>query len=218
MKYLALPLFALITSCAVPRDTAYPSIQDSFDSTAALVRANGSAYCAGAFYRHYVITANHCVRNATAEATILISMHRYFDPDKDTFWASRKYSVRVHDEDHDLAILEPLEPTVGLHSSFRLGTKPYVGQWLRAIGHPHGIGYTFTEGQMVNPSRTHDYIPSMTFALTNIRVYPGNSGGPLLNTRGELIGICSFYLVNTPQLSGFVDWRAIVSLLTEEGL
>ena len=64
-----------------------------------------------------------------------------------------------------------------------------VGQWVVAIGSPFGLAQTVTAGIVSAKGRdTGDYLP---FIQTDVAVNPGNSGGPLLNMRGEVVGINS---------------------------
>lgn len=64
-----------------------------------------------------------------------------------------------------------------------------VGQWVLAIGSPFGLENTVTAGIVSAKGRdTGDYLP---FIQTDVAVNPGNSGGPLINMRGEVIGINS---------------------------
>ena len=64
-----------------------------------------------------------------------------------------------------------------------------VGEWVIAIGSPFGLDNTVTAGIVSAKGRdTGDYLP---FIQTDAAVNPGNSGGPLLNVRGEVIGINS---------------------------
>ena len=64
-----------------------------------------------------------------------------------------------------------------------------VGEWVIAIGSPFGLDNTVTAGIVSAKGRdTGDYLP---FIQTDAAVNPGNSGGPLLNTRGEVVGINS---------------------------
>ncbi|MGE0314850.1 MAG: Do family serine endopeptidase [Lautropia sp.] len=64
-----------------------------------------------------------------------------------------------------------------------------VGEWVIAIGSPFGLENTVTAGIVSAKGRdTGDYLP---FIQTDVAVNPGNSGGPLLNMRGEVIGINS---------------------------
>jgi serine protease Do len=67
--------------------------------------------------------------------------------------------------------------------------KLRVGEWVIAIGSPFGLDNTVTAGIVSAKARdTGDYLP---FIQTDAAVNPGNSGGPLLNTRGEVVGINS---------------------------
>ncbi|MGI4858517.1 MAG: trypsin-like peptidase domain-containing protein, partial [Janthinobacterium lividum] len=67
--------------------------------------------------------------------------------------------------------------------------KVRVGEWVLAIGSPFGLENTVTAGIVSAKSRyTGEYLP---FIQTDVAVNPGNSGGPLINMRGEVIGINS---------------------------
>ncbi|MCE2871721.1 MAG: DegQ family serine endoprotease [Oxalobacteraceae bacterium] len=68
-------------------------------------------------------------------------------------------------------------------------SKIRVGEWVIAIGSPFGLENTVTAGIISANSRdTGDYLPLIQ---TDVAVNPGNSGGPLINMRGEVIGINS---------------------------
>lgn len=66
-----------------------------------------------------------------------------------------------------------------------------VGEWVAAIGSPFGLDNTVTAGIVSAKSRqlpSEQYVP---FIQTDVAVNPGNSGGPLFNMRGEVVGINS---------------------------
>ena len=76
-------------------------------------------------------------------------------------------------------------PTVTIGDS----NKVRVGEWVVAIGSPFGLDNTVTEGIVSAKGReTGDYLP---FIQTDAAVNPGNSGGPLINMQGDVIGINS---------------------------
>jgi len=76
-------------------------------------------------------------------------------------------------------------PTLKIGDSSKLR----VGEWVVAIGSPFGLDNTVTAGIVSAKSRdTGDYLP---FIQTDVAVNPGNSGGPLLNMAGEVVGINS---------------------------
>lgn len=67
--------------------------------------------------------------------------------------------------------------------------KLRVGEWVLAIGSPFGLENTVTAGIVSAKGRdTGDYLP---FIQTDVAVNPGNSGGPLINMNGEVVGINS---------------------------
>ena len=64
-----------------------------------------------------------------------------------------------------------------------------VGEWVMAIGSPFGLENSVTAGIVSAKQRdTGDYLP---FIQTDVAIDPGNSGGPLINMRGEVVGINS---------------------------
>lgn len=78
-------------------------------------------------------------------------------------------------------------PTVQLGDSDKLD----VGQWVVAIGAPFGLDHTATQGIVSALSRslpTETYVP---FIQTDAAVNPGNSGGPLFNLQGQVVGVNS---------------------------
>lgn len=78
-------------------------------------------------------------------------------------------------------------PTVAIGDSEKLR----VGQWVLAIGAPFGLEYTATQGIV---SALDRHLPNQTytpFIQTDVAVNPGNSGGPLLDTDGRVVGVNS---------------------------
>jgi serine protease Do len=75
-----------------------------------------------------------------------------------------------------------------------------VGQWVVAIGSPFGLENTVTAGIVSAKQRdTGEFLP---FIQTDVAVNPGNSGGPLLNMRGEVVGINSMIYSRTGGFMG----------------
>ncbi|MBN9114634.1 MAG: trypsin-like peptidase domain-containing protein, partial [Pandoraea sp.] len=87
-------------------------------------------------------------------------------------------------------------PTVPVGDSNKLR----VGEWVVAIGSPFGLDNTVTAGIVSAKGRdTGDYLP---FIQTDVAVNPGNSGGPLINMRGEVVGINSMIYSQTGGFMG----------------
>ncbi|ACR28140.1 DegQ family serine endoprotease [Burkholderia glumae] len=124
----------------------------------------------------YVMTNAHVVDDAD---TIYVTL-----TDKREF----KAKLIGVDERTDVAIVKINAsglPTVAIGDS----NKVRVGEWVVAIGSPFGLDNTVTAGIVSAKGRnTGDYLP---FIQTDVAVNPGNSGGPLINMQGEVIGINS---------------------------
>jgi serine protease Do len=105
----------------------------------------------------------------------------------------REYRAKVlgSDPKTDVAVLKidaKNLPVVPIGSSRNL----QVGEWVLAIGSPYGLESTVTAGVVSAKGRTLGSEDSgVSFIQTDVAVNPGNSGGPLFNTRGEVVGINS---------------------------
>ncbi len=125
-----------------------------------------------------ILTNAHVVANAD-EVTVRLTDHREF-----------KAKVLGSDKRTDVAVLKVDAkdlPTVRIGDS----DKARVGEWVVAIGAPFGLDNTVTSGIISAKGRSlpgDSYVP---FIQTDAAVNPGNSGGPLFNLKGEVIGINS---------------------------
>jgi serine protease Do len=97
--------------------------------------------------------------------------------------------VLGHDPKTDLALLkvEPKEPLKA--ASFGDSAKMRVGDWVMAIGNPFGLGGTVTVGIISAKKRDINSGPYDDFLQTDAAINRGNSGGPLFNMDGEVIGV-----------------------------
>jgi serine protease Do len=126
----------------------------------------------------YVLTNAHVVDGAD-EVTVKLTDKREF-----------KARVKGVDKLADVAVLKIDArnlPTVKIGDP----QQSRVGEWVIAIGSPFGFENSVTAGIISAKSRTlpdEGYVP---FLQTDVAVNPGNSGGPLFNTNGEVIGINS---------------------------
>jgi serine protease Do len=77
-----------------------------------------------------------------------------------------------------------------------------VGEWVLAIGSPYGFDSTVTSGIISAKSRTFSDDSPIPFIQTDVPVNPGNSGGPLFNLNGEVIGINSMIYSRTGGFQG----------------
>ena len=128
----------------------------------------------------YVLTNNHVIGNARAEVTVLL-------PDK------RELRAKVVgvDEDTDIAVLKVDArnlPTLPWGDSSKLR----VAEWVLAVGNPFGLlSQTVTLGIVSATGRSLEgrLATYEDFIQTDAAINRGNSGGALINARGELVGI-----------------------------
>lgn len=90
----------------------------------------------------------------------------------------------------DIALLK-VDPTAKKLTSVRFGDsdKAKIGDWVMAIGNPFGLGGTVTVGIVSARNRDINSGPYDDFIQTDAAINRGNSGGPLFNMKGEVIGI-----------------------------
>ena len=125
-----------------------------------------------------ILTNAHVVRDAK-EVTVKLQDRREY-----------RASVLGSDPKTDVAVLKidaknlPVVP-IGKSSDLK------VGEWVLAIGSPFGLDSTVTAGVVSAKGRSLPDDSNVPFIQTDVAVNPGNSGGPLFNTRGEVVGINS---------------------------
>ena len=134
----------------------------------------------------YVLTNHHVVEGAD---TVRIKLSD-----------RREFTAKVvgSDEQSDVALLKI--SATGL-PTLRIGDSKALksGQWVVAIGSPFGLDHSVTAGIVsavgrANPYANQRYVP---FIQTDVAINRGNSGGPLLDTRGQVVGINSQIFSNS---------------------
>ena len=124
-----------------------------------------------------IVTNNHVIANAE-QITVTLS-------DDTTLQAE----VIGRDAVSDLALLK-VEPKAPLPAaSWGDSAKARVGDWVLAIGNPFGLGGTVTSGIISATARDIHSGPYDDFLQTDASINRGNSGGPMFNLAGEVIGI-----------------------------
>jgi serine protease Do len=128
-----------------------------------------------------------------AGGIIVTNFHVVEDADEITvnFTDGTKLSAKLigRDSKTDLAVLEvkPSKPLKAL--KFGDSERMRVGDWVMAIGNPFGLGGTLTVGILSARNRDINSGPYDDFLQTDAAINRGNSGGPLFNMDGEVIGI-----------------------------
>ena len=134
----------------------------------------------------HILTNNHVIDNAQRVEVTLADKHKY------------KATVVGIDKQHDLALLSINAPNL-VPATLAESNGLVVGQRVYAIGNPFGLSGTMTRG-IISAIRSigtpSGGSPIEDAIQTDAAVNPGNSGGPLLNSRGEVIGITTLIASN----------------------
>jgi S1-C subfamily serine protease len=103
--------------------------------------------------------------------------------------------VEAIDEDVDLAVLTVKPPRPGLLRPAALGDSNSVrtGQFVLTVGYPYGVRQSISFGIISAQGRAAD--KAETFLETDAAVHPGSSGGPLINLKGEVVGVVAAMFV-----------------------
>ena len=143
----------------------------------------------------YIVTNNHVVEGAD-EINVTLSNKKSF-----------KGTVVGTDPSTDLAVIK-IDAGKNLpYMVYGNSDDVKLGQWVLAIGYPLTLDVTVTAGIVSAKSRSiginRSKAPVESFIQTDAAVNPGNSGGPLVNTNGELIGINSAIASPTGSYAGY---------------
>lgn len=138
----------------------------------------------------YIVTNNHVV-NGADELTV-------------TLEDNREFNARIigTDPTTDLALIKidgKNLPTLPIGDS----DKIRVGEWVVAVGNPFGLNNTVTAGIVSAKARTLGQNGVESFIQTDAAINRGNSGGALVNTKGELIGINAMLYSETGSYAGY---------------
>jgi Do/DeqQ family serine protease len=147
----------------------------------------------------YVVTNNHVIEHANQ---ITVTMNN-----------KKNYTAKLigTDPNTDLAVLKIEEEGLP-HLVFGNSDDLHIGEWVLAVGNPFNLTSTVTagivsaKGRDINILGDNPYsnISSIeSFIQTDAAVNPGNSGGALVNTSGELIGINTAIKSNTGSYAGY---------------
>lgn len=125
----------------------------------------------------YVVTNNHVIQNAS-ELEVTLNNNK-----------SYKATLVGTDSKMDIALLKIETDDKLPYATFGNSDDIKVGEWVLAVGNPYNLTSTVTAGIVSAKARNLSKDGLQSFIQTDAAVNPGNSGGALVNTRGELIGI-----------------------------
>jgi len=140
----------------------------------------------------YIVTNNHVIDNANA---IEITLNN-----------KKKYEAELigADASNDIALLK-INADVDLpYTPFANSDNIKIGEWVLAVGNPYNLTSTVTAGIVSAKGRDLKGNRNIeSFIQTDAAVNPGNSGGALVNTRGELVGINTAISSKTGSFIGY---------------
>ena len=139
----------------------------------------------------YIITNNHVIAGSNS-ISITLNDNRVYEAE-----------LIGTDEETDIALLK-IDADEDLPSiAFGNSDNAKVGEWVLAVGNPFNLTSTVTAGIISAKSRDLSANKSQSFIQTDAAVNPGNSGGALVNSRGELIGINTAITSQTGSYIGY---------------
>lgn len=125
----------------------------------------------------YIITNNHVIDNSK-ELSVTLNNNKTYDA-----------KIIGSDSKTDIALLKIESDEVLPYATFGDSDQVKIGEWVLAVGNPFNLTSTVTAGIVSAKSRDLSGGNTQSFIQTDAAVNPGNSGGALVNTNGDLIGI-----------------------------
>jgi S1-C subfamily serine protease len=140
----------------------------------------------------YIVTNNHVIDNATALEVTLNNQKKY------------KAALIGTDPENDIALLKIDADEQLAYIPFANSDAVQIGEWVLAVGNPYNLTSTVTAGIVSAKGRDLQGTSGIdSFIQTDAAVNPGNSGGALVNTRGELVGINTAISSETGSFVGY---------------
>lgn len=175
------PLVEELMPMVVNISTEVKNVEDSPEVSDSLIFENTKRETLGSGFivdnRGYIVTNGHVIEKADKISVIDFNGNVY------------EASVIGQDNKTDIALIK-IEPTNDITSVvFGDSNNVKVGDWVIAIGNPFGLGSSVTAGIISAKSRDIGDSPYNNYLQTDASVNQGNSGGPLFNINGEVIGI-----------------------------
>lgn len=139
----------------------------------------------------YIVTNNHVIKDAS-EIEITLNNRK-------------SYPAKLigTDSKMDIALLKINADEKLPYTVFANSDSVKIGEWVLAVGNPYNLNSTVTAGIISAKARNLDTSGIQSFIQTDAAVNPGNSGGALVNTRGELIGINTMISSPTGSYAGY---------------
>jgi serine protease Do len=155
------------------------SAEEMIRTTKSSVLYLQDAECAGTGFcistKGHILTCSHVVAGDLIQAQSALG-------------ETAEARILARDLVHDLAILECVALS-GIPLTFSDPTGIAEGQTVFALGHPLGLGFTVSRGIVSSVNRI---VRGVAFLQTDVPLNPGNSGGPIVNENGEVVGVADW--------------------------
>ena len=164
------------------RDANYNNTYGAATGSGVLISSDG-----------YIVTNNHVIASGT-DVEVLLNNNKEYQAE-----------IIGTDESTDLALLK-IEAEDLPFLAFGNSDSLAVGEWVMAVGNPFRLQSTVTAGIVSAKARNINILENFgveSFIQTDAAVNPGNSGGALVNTRGELVGINAAIMTKSGNYEGF---------------
>lgn len=125
----------------------------------------------------YIVTNNHVIANAD-QLQVTLNNNRTYEAE-----------LIGSDPNSDIALIKIDADDKLPYLAFGDSDNTKIGEWVLAVGNPFNLTSTVTAGIVSAKARSLDTRSNQSFIQTDAAVNPGNSGGALVNTNGDLIGI-----------------------------
>lgn len=139
----------------------------------------------------YIVTNNHVIKDASEIEITLNNKKSY------------KAKLIGTDSKMDIALLKINADEKLAYTAFANSDSVKIGEWVLAIGNPYNLNSTVTAGIVSAKARNLGSSGIQSFIQTDAAVNPGNSGGALVNSRGDLIGINTMISSTTGSYVGY---------------
>ena len=175
----------------VTMNSGQPTLQDLFSgrSSGRPQMGTGSGVIINA--DGYIITNNHVINNARELSVTLNNNKTYIA------------ELIGTDPKTDIALLKIEADEALPYVTFADSDNAKIGEWVLAVGNPFNLTSTVTAGIISAKSRDLSGTSRQSFIQTDAAVNPGNSGGALVNTNGELVGINTAITSQTGSYVGY---------------
>ena len=180
-----------------------------------LIKSNNKVG-AGVFItaKGHILTNYHVIKDAD-ELEIFTRLSNSLDK------SYREFEIIKFDETRDLALLKVFDADINFNFIQVSLVVPKIGSNTHAIGHPKGEEWSYSKGYIAQKNQNYIWhykdgskMVGDTYQIQN-PISKGNSGGPLLNDSGNLIGINTFITKDDEALSYSISVKDIIEFLAE---